>query len=199
MHKKLNINNIQIEFVSKEEIKVNDFNFTKMFQILNITDTQKRRDSYAMSRIALLNCLKTLKVYTTLDNLILIENSQIYGHPQLTASISHTNDMATSAMAMKKDHLAVGVDLERTDRSMKEGADKYFCNEKDKFDNYSLLEKWIIKEACYKAFSNLLNKDFLLKDISCLESMATYDNIECKYKLIKQPEHTVAIAYVPNI
>lgn len=199
MHKKLNLSNTHIEFVSKEEIKVNDFNFKKMFQILNITDTQKRRDSYAMSRIALLKSLKALKVYTTLDNLILVENSQIYGHPNLTASISHTSDMATSIVTTKDNYLAVGIDLERTDRSMKDGADKYFCNDSDDFSNYSLLEKWIIKEACYKAFSNLLNKDFLLKDIYCLKSKALYNNIECKYELIKQPEHTVAIAYVPNI
>lgn len=195
----MNLNNIQVEFVSKDKIEVEGFNFTKMFQILNMTDTPKRRDSYAMSRLALLNSLKPLKVHTSLDNLILIENSQIYSHPHITASVSHTNDIAVGATSLKSNNLSLGVDIERSDRQIKDGADKYFCNDRDSFDKYSLLEKWVIKEACYKAFSNLLNKDFLLKDISCQEVTASYEKILCNFELIKLPEHTVAIAYVPNI
>lgn len=189
---------VNIKFVKRDETKSYDFNFTKMFSLLDITDTPKRRESYLMSRLALINCIKERRVYLSLDNLLLIDNSQIHGQDQLTASLSHTKDIAVAASALKKDILALGVDIESSNRTIKDGADKYFCNDKDSF-NYTLLQKWIIKEACYKAFSNLTKEEFLLKDVICNQEVAIYNGITCYYELIIEDNYTTAVAYVPNI
>jgi phosphopantetheinyl transferase (holo-ACP synthase) len=169
-----------------------------MFSLLDITDTPKRRQSYLMSRLALIECIKERKVYLSLDNTLLIDNSQVHGQDHLTVSLSHTKDVAVAISSLKRDVLAVGVDIENSDRTIKDGADKYFCNDKDAF-KYSMLQKWIIKEACYKAFSNLTKEEFLLKDVICNQESAIYNGITCYYELIIDDSHTTAVAYVPNI
>lgn len=194
----MNKEKVNIKFVASDQAKSHDFNFSKMFALLDIKDTPKRRHSYLMSRLALLECIKERKIYLSLDNLLLINNSQIHGQDHLTVSLSHTKDIAVAVSALKKEVLAVGVDIENSNRAIKLGADKYFCNDKDNF-NYTLLQKWIIKEACYKAFSNLSNEDFLLKDVICNQDSAIYNGITCYYELAINDGHTTAVAYVPTI
>lgn len=195
----MNNDKIKFEFLTRPQLGLTDVNLTKLFSLLKITDTQKRRDSYLLSRTALLRALRLNKINLRLDNLFVIGHSQVHGFEHVTVSLSHTVDSAAAVSALKSDILALGVDIERRDRPVKLEAQKYFCRDEDNFDNYTLLEKWVIKEACYKAFSNLTQDRFLLKDLTCDQGKAIYNGITCSYELIHKDQHLIAIAYVPNI
>lgn len=192
--------NLKIRMIHKDEINNHqDFNFPKIFSILEIHDTPKRRESYYLSRYAIKQALEDFKISLEMDSIILINNKNIHGAPHLTCSISHTTDIACAVISEVKYNLSVGIDIEKLDRPIKKGATKYFLNENDELETYTDLEKWVIKEACYKAFSNLTQKEFLLKDIICQKESSFYNIYEANYYIIKDKNYLTAIAYVPNI
>ncbi len=196
----MQIKDINFKLIRTDELNSSiGLNFTKVFSLLEIKDTPKRRDSYLLSRLALRRALADMSIHIPLDNLFLIKNSYIQGLDNVTASISHTKDAAIAAISKRDKIQALGVDIELKTRSVKEGAHKYYINEKDKLNSYDQLESWVIKEACYKAISNLIKEEFLLKELVCTDNRAYYKDYTCEYKIFSEDEFLIAIAYVPNI
>ena len=196
----MQIKDINFKLIRSSELNPSvGLNFVKFFSLLEIKDTPKRRESYLLSRLALRRALAQANIHVPLDNLFLIKNSHIQGVDSITASISHTKDAAIAAISKRDKMQALGVDIEHKTRSVKEGAHKYYINEDDKLDSYDQLESWVIKEACYKAISNLLKEEFLLKELVCKENRAYYKEYTCEYQIFSKDEFLIAIAYVPNI
>ncbi|MCT4642001.1 MAG: hypothetical protein N4A33_06845 [Bacteriovoracaceae bacterium] len=183
--------------VNEDNVSDVDLNFTKLFELLEITDTPKRRKSYLISRLALQKELYKRKICLNLDNLILMRHKFVHGYPMIRCSLSHTKNTAIALTGHTKNYLSIGVDIEFKNRSIKKGSSKYFINLKDSFKQKSDLKKWVIKEACYKAVSSLLEKEFLLKDITCLDEKFYFENISGCYKIFEENDLLICMAYVP--
>lgn len=148
------------------------------------TFTAIRKQHWQNSRLALAHCfleeaVKTSMETITHEDLLIEKHHHLLHHPDLLVSLSHTRGAAAAILAPKSDELlSVGIDVERADRTIKEGVlEKY-----DHPDDHGLnpLELWCAKEAAFKAASFYWKKEktFILKDISVTSTNITVgDNI----------------------
>jgi len=84
--------------------------------------------------------------------------------PHLSLSISHTKNIGIIALANRKDHDSIGIDIEKSDRAINPSTSKFFINSND--DQLNLLDLWTKKEAAFKAESPISPSCKLLKDLS---------------------------------
>jgi len=125
------------------------------------------------SRLALLEFYQKTDYRDTKYNpFVLQEFSKFTASDPRLCSFSHTKDMGAVLLASSENYRGIGVDVEWSDRSMKPGAEKYFIQHEDDrklLEQYSLLEIWAIKEACFKSLTlpmmgtNQLIKSVILK------------------------------------
>ncbi len=72
--------------------------------------------------------------------------------PHVRLSQSHTHNLGAVLASGDIGLLAVGVDVERADRSLRAGAQRHFLNAEDGPDLHGdLLAAWVAKEAVFKA------------------------------------------------
>lgn len=119
---------------------------------------------YFLSRTAL-----SLLTNIPFDKLEIHNHLHILNRPELLVSISHTKGMAIAAACEDVMVKSIGIDIENTNRIIKDGYEKFFVNPHDSYTD--LLTLWCEKEAVFKAvspFIHIINKDittFVLKDI----------------------------------
>lgn len=113
-------------------------------------------DAYTNSRLALKQLLinQGHVVNDLKADLVLIDFQNLPKYPGYLTSVSHTKGAGASVLAPKKDHLALGVDIEWRERILKEGTQKFFRHPEDSYYENDL-ELWTMKEAAFKALSPL--------------------------------------------
>ncbi|MFA6237510.1 MAG: hypothetical protein WC635_09310 [Bacteriovorax sp.] len=114
------------------------------------------KDNFTNSREALKHLLQNegheiLELKSTLE---LVNFGNLKNFPQYLTSISHTKGAGAALLAHKSDYLSVGIDIEWSDRPMKDGTQKFYQNPQDS-EYPNSLELWAMKEAAFKALSPL--------------------------------------------
>lgn len=87
-------------------------------------------------------------------DLVLVDFQNLVNFPDYLTSISHTKGAGASALAKKSDYQSIGIDIEWSDRVMKEGTEKFYKHPEDS-EYPNSLELWTMKEAAFKALSPL--------------------------------------------
>lgn len=113
--------------------------------------------------------------------------------------MAHTKGTAIAISANIDEFKGVGCDIESELRPIADGADHHFINEHDNC-SYSSLEKWCIKEACFKALSNSGYDVSLLKEVVIdgdnfflMSSQKDYQLNE--FQVLKRDGHFIVFAY----
>jgi phosphopantetheinyl transferase (holo-ACP synthase) len=112
-----------------------------------------------------------------------IQDSPLKFPPNLESlafSRSHSADKSINLKANVEHIVAVGVDMESNKYSLKDSSQRFYINDLDKFQSSNSLDKWCIKEACFKALSNFANlkgitSPKLLLDIQIKNRSFTYN------------------------
>lgn len=87
-------------------------------------------------------------------------------YPEILTSLSHHRDYGAAIISNEPNILGVGIDIEANDRELKPGTERFFNHERDQYHG-SPLEKWMAKEAAFKAIFPFWKdeKTFVLTDI----------------------------------
>lgn len=95
-------------------------------------------------------CLKKL---TQEENLNISNHLHMEESREKLVSVTHTKELAAGALCTNPEVKSVGIDIEWSDRRMREGSFKYFVTCESELEIHSPLEIWCIKEAAFKAYS----------------------------------------------
>ncbi|MFG1591491.1 4'-phosphopantetheinyl transferase family protein [Halobacteriovorax sp. CON-3] len=105
-----------------------------------------KRNDFRLSRF----CLSSL---TGLKDLSIINHLHLESDKSKLVSISHTKELAACALCTNPEVKSVGIDIEWSERKMREGTFKYFVSHERELKLHTPLEIWCIKEAAFKAYS----------------------------------------------
>lgn len=113
-------------------------------------------DGFTNSREALKRLLQNEghEIHELKADLELVNYQNLKKFPQYLTSISHTQGAGAAILAAKSHYLSVGVDIEWSDRLMKEGTQRFYRHLNDS-EYLNGLELWAMKEAAFKALSPL--------------------------------------------
>lgn len=111
-----------------------------------------RQKGFCFARQALRDCLSFLGSNLTIAQLHLENYRSLRDFPELTLSISHTASWGAAVVASSKDYLSVGIDIEPTERVVKEAILKRVSHPLD--SSLRPIEIWSLKEAAFKALMN---------------------------------------------
>lgn len=103
--------------------------------------------------------------------------------PNLSLSISHTQTFGAIALAERKDHDSIGVDIELSKRDFNLKGTKFFMNPEE--DASDLLELWTKKEAAFKACAPIYADCTLLKDLIIKQEKIFHKNRDIQIGAIK--------------
>lgn len=130
-------------------------------------------------------------------NVIIVNHHYLANSPQKNVSLSHTDGCAAAVMSTLSDHRSIGIDLELVDRKIPKNSQKYFRTNKDSKD-WSDLELWVLKEACFKCIQPLwkrlkLKSNLVLNDIAIeYEHFSFFDKLGEEHTgnfIIERVEH----------
>ncbi len=113
-------------------------------------------DAYTNSRLALKKLIENegFSVKDLKSDLILESYQQLPHYPEFITSISHTKGAGAAVLGLKNEYLSLGIDIEWSNRLLKDEAQRFFRHQAD--SNYeNNLELWTMKEAAFKALSPL--------------------------------------------
>ena len=101
--------------------------------------------------------------------------------------------------AKNEDFQGIGCDVEKEARKIPANSDHHFMNTQDKC-SYTALERWCIKEACFKALSNANIKIKLLKEVLINDdSFGKIDELQLhpsrQFKLIRKNGYIIVVAF----
>jgi len=172
----------------------------KNVEVISKFDHPKRNELYNLSRMALSDIIgSTEKFNIDWKKLVLKNFHQIENYPHLTCSLTHSKDHSIAVCANNTSIKALGVDLEFQQRAIQNGADRFFINEEDLFSTDEALIKWCIKEACFKALSNLGEPIKLLKEVIIHKNHFFFQNEKEKknnnFHIIEEDGKIIVIAY----
>jgi 4'-phosphopantetheinyl transferase EntD len=124
-----------------------------------------REETFLLAREALRLALCEFGKFEELHSIILKNYHQLEGHPEFTLSLSHTEKCGVAALARRSDFLALGIDVEREDRAVRDELLQKISHPDDLPLRNIVL--WILKEAAFKCLSNsaALEKQPLFTDI----------------------------------
>lgn len=124
----------------------------------------KKQRNFYISRHAILKALNREDL--DINDLDIVNHSYLKRFPSILVSLSHTKDYAVALIhdnnSEKTKLKSIGVDFELSNREVKADVLKYIGHIKD--SEYSPLELWVIKEACFKALSPIYGTE-LMKEI----------------------------------
>jgi phosphopantetheinyl transferase (holo-ACP synthase) len=112
-----------------------------------------RRQSFLLSRNALGLCLTEAGRDLPIRDLMLKNYSQIQGIPEYVVSLSHTKNCGAAMLAPKGQYRSVGIDLEHSERVVKESIIERVRHPHD-LKRLRNIELWSLKEAAFKALMN---------------------------------------------
>lgn len=167
---------------------------------LPIDAHQSRKKGFLLSRQALKNALAQVgKKISTLD-LILNGYSDLQNVPDVTASISHTSGAGAAAVADRKSLLSLGIDIELTNRVVKNSIFERISNPGD--ISLEPIKIWTAKEAAFKAIMNgqRLNSLIEFSSIQILDNTWHHKDsgLEGEWELSVLTSYVVARAYLEN-
>ena len=141
-------------------------------EVLEVYPAAKRARLHYTSRLALIKSLdiNSSSQFTKYSDLKIHNHHYMEKDSKIKVSLSHTNNYAMACSTSHKDIESIGVDLESSDRELKEGIKKFYIIDTDEIQD--ALHLWCIKEAAFKAISPLFKneKQLVLKDITVLEN-----------------------------
>lgn len=111
-----------------------------------------RKNGFLLARQALQNCLAEVGLNVSPAGLNLRNFHQLENVEQFTISLSHTSECGAAMLADRKKFRAVGIDVEREDRVVKDTICERIAHEGDA--NFRNIELWCLKEAAFKALMN---------------------------------------------
>lgn len=142
-----------------------------------------KNESFYLSRLCL---LRSLGEGASIKQLNLKHHQFLDSYPDDRFSLSHTKSFAVVLRTKKRSTLGIGVDCEKQDRKMKDGACKYFLSKKDS-TTLSPLECWSVKEAGFKAFSNANLPIQLIKEVIIMDDTLRFQD-QCAHFHIRYQE-----------
>jgi len=181
-------------------ILLKDHQLKGLEQLPTVFSHPEKNYSHYLSRMGIQYLSKVLGALPPpLDKIELVDFQHIKALPGHIFSVSHTKDCALVASAQAEKFKGIGVDIERVHRTIKVDSEKYFLNSDDSFQG-SLLEKWCVKEACFKALSNSGEAIKLLQEAVVIDNNFYFkENPQSRkhncYEIIKNQEHIFVIAY----
>lgn len=159
-----------------------------------------RKNGFLLARQALQNCLAEVGVSLSPKGLNLRNYHQLENVEQFTISLSHTSECGAAMLADRKKFRAVGIDVEREDRVVKDTIAERIAHKDDA--NFRNIELWCLKEAAFKA---LMNTDTFEKPVEfssiCIgqESWShSPTGLEGKWELETIKPFVVARAFLKN-
>lgn len=125
---------------------------------------------FCLAREALRLCFSKEKIFLSISQLKIQNFKQILAHSEVILSLSHSKDAGAAVIANKKIYRAIGIDLERQTREVKDSIALRIANKNDL--PLDKIKMWCVKEATFKA---LMNTGVFLKNIefSDIEIKAT--------------------------
>ena len=150
----------------------------------------EKKEEHRLSRYALKHLVG--------DRAIEIENHlHLRNHPEIKVSVSHTKGAGAAIICEDVKIRSVGIDIEWSQRPVKEGIEKFYINERD--DQIDHMKLWMAKEAAFKAISPLYTGDkiLVLKDIVInADSFSAFDQFFGKlyFSVKKYKERKIKIA-----
>jgi phosphopantetheinyl transferase (holo-ACP synthase) len=115
------------------------------------------KDAFTNSREALARLLQNeaeIKIGDLKTDLELVNYQNLKNFPDFVLSLSHTKGAGAAVLASKSEVSSLGIDIEWSDRSLKDEAARFYKNEQDSvYENK--IELWTMKEAAFKALSPL--------------------------------------------
>lgn len=112
------------------------------------------KDAFTNSREALAKLLKQENhlISDLKADLELLNYQNLKKFPDYVLSLSHTRGAGAAVLAHRQDVASLGIDIEWSDRVLKEEASRFYRHPEDShYDNK--LELWTMKEAAFKALS----------------------------------------------
>lgn len=112
------------------------------------------KDAFTNSREALAHLLKQENIFITdlKRDLELVNYQNLKNYPNYVLSLSHTRGAGAAILAKKAEIASLGIDIEWSDRHLKDEAARFYKNPEDSvYENK--IELWTMKEAAFKALS----------------------------------------------
>lgn len=178
--------------------------YMKITHEVQISDT---KDTFTNSREALKRLLEKEghQIHVLKQDLELVNFQNLKHFPQYLTSISHTRGAGASLLALKKDYLALGIDIEWSTRVMKSEARRFFRHPEDSLYQNDL-ELWTMKEAAFKALATqdypgvlVLSKIIIQDGIFWSKERPELKGVvECSRQRFDNLELTVSLASIPR-
>ncbi len=159
-----------------------------------------REESFLLGREALRLALCEHGRPTVLQEIILKTYDEIKGLPEFTLSLSHTDKCGIAALAKRSEYRALGIDIEREDRPVKDELIRKLSHPGDL--DLRNIELWILKEAVFKCLSNshLLETQPLFTDIHISENTWSHppSSIKGEWELKSLKPFLIGLATLRN-
>ncbi len=161
---------------------------------------KNRKQETILSRQALLDALEELGVKLQIQDLVLIDYSQITKLPEYTISLSHTKNCGAALVADKKTFKSVGIDIEPLERIVRPNVLQRVSHPRDlKLES---IEIWCLKEAAFKALMNSGNfekpLEFSSIEISDKKWAHSPSGLEGEWELETSQGFVIAQAFLKN-
>ena len=112
----------------------------------------ERRKTFCFAREALRLALCELNFKPEISDLVLVGFQSLKNFPELTISLSHSREVGVALVGHQKTYQSLGVDVEYSDRVVKDAIIQKVANPLDaKLSNIDL---WVLKEAAFKCLMN---------------------------------------------
>lgn len=130
----------------------------------------KRLQGFALSREALYQCLENIGQTPEQSSLPLLNFSTLNEFPELTLSLTHTENAGGAILGLRSQYRSLGIDVELKTREVRDDVIEKLSNPKD--GNLRNLEMWCLKEAAFKCLSNaqVLSSAPLYRDLEVQSS-----------------------------
>jgi hypothetical protein len=112
------------------------------------------------SRQAIENCLNSAGLIS--HDLGIVDHLYLRQYPEYAVSLAHTAEWGAAIIGKRPKFLSIGIDLEKADRKVSKKIHKFFINSNDQV-GLEPLEIWVRKEAAFKAFFPLRDRQNLFK------------------------------------
>lgn len=125
-------------------------------KITHEVQVSTEKDAFTNSREALAALLKQENVLVSdlKADLELVNYQNLKNYPDFVLSLSHTKGAGAAVLGKKAEVQSLGIDIEWSDRNLKDEAGRFYKNPEDSvYENK--LELWTMKEAAFKALSPL--------------------------------------------
>jgi 4'-phosphopantetheinyl transferase EntD len=126
---------------------------------------EERITGFLTARLALIAAFLEVGINLEFKDLANMQLNYLPDFKEFSFSLSHTNhqSLRVAGAFLRQSTKKIGLDLEWSQRKLKEGSERYFVRQED--DSIDLLELWCLKEAAFKSVSNQFSSGLLLKDL----------------------------------